>query len=98
MKALVIGEDAQLWMVIKIYIDGDGNEEISCEPIKVFFNSQDAESYRQKLYKQMVDSGVDWIINDGTELIPDWDSDAVEYYYASKIGEIEGDQNVEETH
>lgn len=97
MKVLVMGTETELWALIKVYVD-DGREEISDQTMPVFFGFEEARAYRQKLYKQMRDEGIEWIIDDGDELIPDWDTDDVEYYYVIKKGKIQGDQNVEETH
>ena len=97
MRVLMMNTSTTMYMVIKIYCD-DGREEVSDNDIAVFFSWDDASNYRQKLYRQMVNEGIGWIIDDGSELCPDWDTDDVEYYYVIKQGKIQGDQNVEETH
>ena len=97
MRVLMMNTSTTMYMVIKIYCD-DGREEVSDNDIAVFFSWDDASNYRQKLYRQMVNEGIGWIIDDGHELCPDWNTDEVEYYYVIKQGKILGDQNVEETH
>lgn len=87
MPALVMTKNLQLWMVVKIYNE-DGSDELSDEPMAVFFDERSAIDYRQKLYREMTNAGIDWIIDCQGELAPDWDTDDVEYYYAIKRGKL----------
>lgn len=88
MPALVMTKNLQLWMVVKIYNEG-GSDELSDEPMAVFFDERSAIDYRQKLYREMTNQGISWIINcHDSELMPDWDTDDVEYYYAIKRGKL----------
>lgn len=87
MPALVMTKNLQLWMVVKIYNE-DGSDELSDEPMAVFFDDRSAFEYRQKLYREMTNAGISWIIVRSGELAPDWDTDDVEYYYAIKRGKL----------
>lgn len=87
MPALVMTETLQLWMVVKIY-NVDGSDELSDEPMAVFFDERSAIDYRQKLYRKMTNEGIGWIIDCNGELMPDWDTDDVEYFYAVKRGKL----------
>ena len=88
MPALVMTKNLQLWMVVKIYNE-DGSDELSDEPMAVFFDERSAVDYRQKLYREMTNQGISWIIEcHGSELMPDWDTDDVEYYYAIQRGKL----------
>lgn len=87
MPALVMTKNLQLWMVVKIYNE-DGSDELSDEPMAVFFDERSAIDYRQKLYREMTNAGNDWIVDYSGDLAPDWDTGCVEYYYAIKRGKL----------
>ena len=88
MPALVMTNNLQLWMVVKIY-NNNGSDEISDEPIAVFFDERSAVVYRQKEYRKMTNEGIDWNVeNFNGELLPVWDTDEVDYYYTIKRGKL----------